>query len=257
MIFFNSQTPNKYSKLKKLLIPYVLSSQQKQKTFQLTQKRFGKGDGSYVLAEELIKPNSPVLSYGIGDDILGVSFEQSLEGHPMVCYDGSIAKFPVSLDVEFISEYLTPENFIKQAKTFLDRFAGQNPIIKLDIEGHEYNWLTEENLRFLSRFSQVCLEVHSLIEEIPENWILEPQLAQAKKDREKVNNFFCKMNKWFHLFHIHANNHGPRYVDFPDSLELTYINQRHIAIRDVDLRQYPLDNLDTPNYNGREDYVLN
>ena len=34
-----------------------------------------------------------------------------------------------------------------------------------------------------------------------------------------------EMLSWdFELWHIHGNNHSPRYVDFPDSLELTFLN---------------------------------
>lgn len=257
MIFFDERNPNKYKEIKKLLVPYMHEGVKKVKV--------GKGDGGYVVN---LTHCATVLSYGIGSDPEGVSFETSMLdfGCRVDMYDGSIEEFPLDLKEfggisNFYSEYLTPYNFkdhvekIKKDSYCLEPF---NAVLKMDIEGHEYDWLTDENLQILANnFGQFTVEVHSLIEEIPEDWKVEPQLLAAKKNPEKVIKFFEKLNSQFDLWHIHANNHAPRYVDFPDSLELTYLNSNIYTDNcGVDYSNYPIKGLDEPNFEGREDYIL-
>ena len=250
MTFFDEQKPNKYSALKKLLVPVDLPYE---------FRRMGKGDGSYVIPKEITSART--LSFGIGDDPEGISFEQEISKLGMVhMYDASIDKIPAPIegDYTFFKKYVTKDNFTKCVGMFID--FGAFHILKMDIEGHEYDVFDSyENIQLLDLFEVVCFEVHSLIEEIPDGWILEPQLAAAKKDRDKVRRFFENINKSFYLWHIHANNHAPKYVDFPDSLELTYINKRIAPAFDYFLqsKSFPIDGLDEPNYNGRADYVLN
>lgn len=255
MIYFDSSKPNKYRDLKKLLIPHKLES--------LTWERFGERDGSYVLAKELSHfEGNRVLSYGVGDDPAGVSFETRLsdEGDYVHAYDGSIDEFPKQIqgNIKFFKEFATAENFKDHIDLLLQEGDGHSQnILKMDIEGNEYDWLTEENLNLLSNnFNQFVIEVHSLIEEVPEGWVVEPQMIEAKNNPKKVKKFFEDLNKHFYLFHLHGNNHSPRYVDFPDSLELTYINKKAARSFGYNLVSFPIVGLDKPNYNEREDYVL-
>lgn len=260
MIFFDPNNPNKYSALKKLLVPYRIVTGGSYRAKPLSKKRCGKGDGSYVLAPELIEKDSVVLSYGIGEDPDGVSFEKEFcgAGHRVRMYDPNVNSLNSVKGLNggtFIGEPANKDNFADHI-SLLKSKTDKN-ILKMDIEGHEYDWLTRENLKLLAdNFSQFTIEVHSLIEEVPDGWVLESQMAEAKKNRDKVENFFKMLNEEFTLFHIHANNHAPRYVDFPDSLELTYINYKDAYPACVDQNQYPIKGLDEPNFDGREDYVL-
>jgi len=255
MIYFDSLNPNKYAQLKKLLSPCEGRTNNGQ---ILTKKRYGKGDGSYVLCPELILSDSAVLSYGIGEDKEGTTFERELApNHPVFCYDPN----PKSLEAlwgvscSFDTEALTKDNF-KYHCAGLDE-NGRNHILKMDVEGCEYDWLTDENMDLLIRcFGQFTIEVHGLIEEVPEGWVIEPAVMDAKKKLNKKVDFFAKLNKYFNLFHIHANNHAPRYVDFPDSLELTYLNKFCVHYMKPDLTRYPKEGLDEPNFGGREEYLL-
>jgi|DEB0MinimDraft_10_1074344.scaffolds.fasta_scaffold36188_2 hypothetical protein len=272
MTFFDEQNPNKYQRLKDLLVPHNvemknwtgrLSSQFDGKYWSYTYKfcRCGVGDGSYVLPAQMVE-FSPlqILSYGIGDDPEGVSFEQSLDKdyNWISMYDGSIDEVPAKIQYgKFYKEYLTADNFHKHLKE--NTFGGGSDfnVLKMDIEGHEYDWLNDDNLALLkSYFAVICIEVHSLIEEVPDGWVLEPQLAQAKRDFAGRLRFFEGLNKHFWLWHMHANNHAPRHVDFPDSLELTYISKKWGKDLGVRREKFPVDGLDEPNYDGRPDYVL-
>lgn len=252
MIFFDEDNPNKYKELKKLLVP---------KKFDIKKTKVGSGDGGYVIHKEGVKT---VLSYGIGDDPQGVSFDTEMldYGCKVHMYDGSITKFPADLtkhrgEPSFFSEYLTKDNFKDHVKE-LNAHSPETSVLKMDIEGCEYEWLTKENLDILSHnFVQFTIEVHSLIQEIPEGWVVEPQLQKAKDDPKKVFKFFEMLSWDFELWHIHGNNHSPRYVDFPDSLELTFLNSNFYHDNEgIDYSDYPIDGLDEPNYNGRKDYIL-
>lgn len=263
MIFFDEKNPNKYSALKKELVPYDLIYPPDVK---YDKKKFGKGDGSYVLAyydDNFYGESVSVLSYGIGDDPLGVSFEQSLnevgiKNLLINMYDGSIDELPVEIDnALFFKEHLTPDNFKDHARALLGEGRPNSLILKMDVEGCEYEFLTDENLEILENtFDQFTLEVHGLIEEIPDGWAIEPAILDAKKNLEKKLSFFKKLNKSFNLFHIHGNNHAPRYVDFPDSLELTYVNKKISEITGVSKKKCPDLEVDEPNFDGRDDFVL-
>lgn len=255
VIFFDESRPNKYSCLKRLLVPQTISG--------LTKKRYGEKDGSYVLAPELINLGTKVLSYGIGDDPNGVSFELEMSKRMRVdCYDASISEFPneVGSNIRFYSEYLNAANFEDHVKNFVsDDPFGFNNVLKMDIEGCEYNWLNAKNFDITSKyFDQLAIEVHGLIEEAPNNWVFDPPTLEAKHDIKKKVEFFTRLNTRYILTHIHGNNHSPRHMDFPDSLELTYVSKKSIFERKVlkESRIYPVEGLDSPNYDGRPDYVL-
>lgn len=265
MIFFSQNTPNKYSLLKKELTPYLLKGKNGR---ILTKRKFGKGDGSYVLANNfdfLFKRSISVLSYGIGDDSLGVSFEQSFSdkelgigGLIIHMYDASIEKPPAEIrQGYFFKEHLTPDNFKDHVFYLISEEMSDYCILKMDIEGNEYSWLTDENLKILAdTFDQFTLEVHGLIEETPDNWIIEPAIQDAKNNLQKKVDFFKKLNQYFYLFHIHGNNHAPRYVDFPDSLELTYVNKRICDSIGISQQRCPDLSVDEPNFDGRPEFIL-
>lgn len=265
MTFFDPENPNKYSALKKLIVPFYLLNRGRDKSF--SRERIGKKDGSYVLANHIgyfTGKSVSLLSYGIGNDPLGVSFEE--EFSKLDCaevniemFDGSIDEPPANIPFSnFHKENLTAENFKDHIELIKSHNSDIN-ILKMDIEGHEYDFLTKENMKLVYEyFDQFTIEVHSLIEEIPEGWSLEPQLEKfkQKESEEKKRTFFKLLNDSFNLFHIHANNHAPKYVDFPDSLELTYLSNKISYSFGVSNQRFPIEGLDEPNYDGRPDYRL-
>lgn len=257
MIYFDSKNPNKYNSLKKLLIPHSFWSEERYGW--LTKKKYGKGDGGYVLCPELITPDSAVLSYGIGEDKGGTGFERALAPtNPVFCYDPNLKSMDAlwGTSCSFSAEALTKDNFQYHCAG-LDENGGGH-ILKMDIEGAEYDWLTDENFGLVYKnFSQFTIEVHGLIEETPTGWIFNKETLLAKNNIGVKESFFRRINSGFVLFHIHANNHSPRYVDFPDSLELTYLRKSLDYDFEVDYSCYPKKGLDEANFEGREDYVLN
>lgn len=259
MIFYDPKNPNKYSLLKKRLVPYDLYDEEFGCFFQ--KKRFGRGDGGYVLAcHDNYFPNNSisVLSYGIGNDPEGVGFEHEFSklGASLDLYDGWVDDCPLFINnAVFRKENLTEHNFCRHIEKF--KKGGIN-ILKMDIEGCEYRFLTKENLELcFETFDQIAIEVHGLIEETPEGWIYNKETLEAKNNLYIKDEFFRKLNDRFYLFHIHGNNHSPRYVDFPDSLELTYVSKKIAEKHGVCKTWCPDKKVDEANFEGREDYIIN
>lgn len=258
MIFFDETNPNKYSKLKKALVPFDLYDEEASCFFQ--KKRFGSGDGGYVLAshEFYFKDKSiSVLSYGVGNDPKGLGFECEFSklGANLHLYDGSVESIPVDIpNAKFWSENLCESNFKRHIKNFK---KGDINILKMDIEGCEYGWSKEENIELsFDVFDQIAIEVHGMIEESPEGWKYNEETIEAKKHLNLKLDFLKRLNDRFYLFHIHGNNHSPRYVDFPDSLELTYVNKKKADRYGINKTRCPDKNVDEPNFDGRPDYIL-
>jgi hypothetical protein len=256
MLYYNAQDPNKYSFLKKRIVPKDIDS--------LTRKRYGKPkDGSYVFAEELFN-NSRIISYGINSDPDGTSFEESVftlvdEIH---MYDGTIEKYParetLPSNSKFFKENVYGDNFHSHFDKIFNK-EDDKYLIKMDIDGWEYDVIQNNQDIFKKYISQISFECHGLIEEHPPEWDVEEIILNVKKDKQLKIDFFDFMNKHFVLFHAHANNHCPTYVDFPETLELLYINKKELNNVDYKPCEYkmPIEGLDFPNYDGREDYILN
>jgi hypothetical protein len=249
MIYFNSLEPNKYNFLKKEIIPYKTA---------YTKKRYGgKHDGSYVLLEELVNQTRFVYSYGInsGMDAIKFDLEMAENGKTVFMYDASIdAPSYMHKNFCFNKEFVTKDNLLKQLETN-NHINETSMMLKVDIDGNEYE-LFNNNIQLISKhFNQLSLELHSLIEEFPQEWIVDDLNLSLMKNKEIKKIFFNSIKQYYNIVHIHSNNHGPRYVDFPGALEILFLRKDY-AVDGIDNQRYPIENLDYPNYLGREDYVL-
>ena len=252
MYFFDPQNPNKYQTIKNYLIPY---------TTNLTKFRYGgSGDSSYVYLKELMDKTEIIYSYGIGSDPHGLIFDIACanEDKQMFMYDASITYLPVPIhpNFNFRSEYVTKDNFQRHV-TENGHLKKTDMVLKMDIESYEFD-VVIENIEFINKhFNQISIEIHSLIEEIPHGWVIDEVTADIKKNEEKKILFLSLLNKYYNIFHIHANNHSPRYGDLPDCLEISYVRKDSAELTGVETQEYPILGFDFPNYDGREDYKLN
>jgi hypothetical protein len=249
MIFFDSQNPNKYNFLKKEIVPNKTS---------YTKKRYGgKYDGSYVFLEELLNQSQFVYSYGInsGMDAIKFDLEMAENNKIIYMYDASIeAPSYNHKNFRFNKEFVTKDNLFKHLEKN-NHLNETSMVLKMDIDGNEYE-LFNNNIEIISRhFNQISLELHALIEEIPQGWIVDDLNLSIMKNKDIKKSFFNNVKKYYNIIHIHANNHAPRYVDFPASLEILLLRKDY-EVQGIDDKRYPIENLDYPNYLGREDYVL-
>jgi hypothetical protein len=249
MIYFNSLEPNKYNFLKKEIVPY--------KTPYTKRRYGGKHDGSYIFLEELVNSAKFVYSYGInsGMDAIKFDLEMAENGKIVFMYDASIeAPSYIHKNFRFSKEFVDKNNLHKHIENN-NHLNETSMILKMDIDGNEYE-LFNNNIELISKhFNQISLELHSLIEEFPPEWTVDDLNLSLMKNKDIKKLFFNNVKKYYNIVHIHSNNHSPRYVDFPGSLEILFLRKDY-EVEKIDNKRYPIKDLDYPNYLGREDYVL-
>ncbi|MCF6441787.1 FkbM family methyltransferase [Pseudoalteromonas luteoviolacea] len=112
--------------------------------------------------------------------------------------------------------------------------------LKMDIEGAEYQ-VIGDLCKHANRINVVAAEFHNL----------------DTKSNE-FNQFIEAISEHFYIVHIHGNNYG-RYVDsidFPETVEITFINKSLMSNVKVSKNSYPVEGLDFPNNPKKPDYRL-
>ncbi len=204
-----------------------------------------KGDGGYIMANDL-SPNQTVVSYGISTEY---SFDREFaeRGHHVYMFDHTIDGIQATNDKmhffrEGVAGITDPSQSLFSVEDHLRRhqIIGSRLILKMDVEGWEYEAFATIGDQCLARFEQIVLEVHLLFQ------------LHLPVFREKFCAMFRKLNKLFTLYHVHANNFdGPNGLSIVSGLpvspllELSYIRSTRVKRRPSQTL-YPTD-LDFPN----------
>jgi hypothetical protein len=197
-------------------------------------------DGGYVVPQLAVAMADSVLSMGIGDDW---SFDQHWHQlrHDVAIhsYDATIENYhpvpPVYHHYENIGKQFICSEFTELA-TALDRIAGKNIFVKMDIEGGEYT-LTQDICDNRSRIMGLVIEYHGAASTSKHCFLEEaPALSQ-----------------FYQCVHIHANNSGPIIEGFPDYLELTFL-RKDLCTDVLQRTNTYIDKLDRPCSTYHEDY---
>jgi FkbM family methyltransferase len=198
-------------------------------------------DGGYVQLDDF-----GCLSHAFS---LGVSVDDSwdimlaLKGIPVDQYDGSIYETPTQHRLlRFFKKNVAPVTTV-DCIGFDDIVApyvtadGPDFILKMDIEGAEWDILDRCDHKTLSRFAQIVVEFHNLFE------------LRNKTFRERAQRVFAKLNNLFAVIHVHANNFGSVSriggKTMADTLELSYASRRRYRLEKSD-EEFPTP-LDGPN----------
>lgn len=205
-----------------MLTPYDLTETKK--------RRVGRNlDGGYVLADDMA-PISTIYSFGVGDE---ASFELELaaSGRQIYMHDHTVSAPPYHHEnFHFREEGIGP---IDDAAHGLFTLAYQiernehdrssDMLLKIDIEGTEYDVLPTLSQSVLSKFRQIVMELHWLTR------LGDPEF------RQRFYATINTINEQFALCHVHANNCCQiAIVDgFPvaDVLELTFVRRNSVKIR--------------------------
>ena len=214
------------------------------------------GDGGYLMVNCM--RGGIAYSLGINDD---VSWDEDMadRGYEVYMYDHTIDRLPAErkefhffkcgitnrLGVENACDRMnTLENFLRE-----NRHEHQNDmILKMDIEGAEWDVLAEVEEKILSQFSQIVVEYHGLVG------------ANGDMVERKILPSLRKINRTHKLVHLHGNNMGA-YIKwgnkiFPDAVEATYVHCGLPAVLGAK-KGIKLPNvLDEPNDPNRSDIVL-
>lgn len=207
-------------------------------------------DGGYVLWDDFVE-DMKVYSFGISND---VSFEKELADRGMYInmYDHTITGLPEMHD-KFcwnrigISHIDEPENNKLSMETILDNNGDSKNhrlILKMDVEGAEWNFIENTSSEILNQFLQITFELHRLT------------------DINNARQIICCLNK-LNLTHqavwLHANNFGHiekarEGLEMPAYIEITYLN-KSIYQTMKEKCCFPLD-IDFPDCPGIEEYNL-
>jgi hypothetical protein len=184
------------------------------------------GDGGYVMVDDF-DGITAALSLGIGLDIswdlqmagMGVEIHQfdhtveppaEVAGNPLLHFNrcGIAGSNDPASRMRTIGDILASD------------LAGHpgDLILKIDIDGHEWEVFEAMPDEVLTRFRQICMEIHHPLAR-----------PSQRAGRERKLRVLRKLHKAFAPVHLHANNAGPVRVicglRVPKLLELTYIRR--------------------------------
>jgi len=208
------------------------------------------GDGGYIQAEDLA---GVALAFSFGIDTndswdvqmtrLGVYVEQ---------FDYSIDHPPSTGPLlRFHKLFVSPE--AGEGKiTVPDLLARHNDsgaapfLLKIDIEGAEWDIFDKLESAHLARFSQIVCEFHDL-----------SRLGEAGF-RARAARVFAKLNALFACIHVHGNNCPPLYnvlnIPIPDVIEVSYVLRARYRVCASD-ETFPT-RIDHPNSPEKPDIYL-
>ena len=207
-------------------------------------------DAGYVLAA--MSSNADVLSFGVGGD---VSFELDLAalGKNVHLRDHTVAGLPRDhprftfrkKGICGAGEETAELSTLAAHLADLDPYDGPL-LLKMDVEGSEFDVFSTLDASVLERFEQIVIEIH---------WL---ENLGDREFRRKFVRTLQTINSLFTLFHVHANNWCPLVLvegfTVAGVLELSYI-RTDLVRRTASSRIYPTD-LDSANNPHAPDHPL-
>lgn len=177
-------------------------------------------DGGYLLSNR-IDAGTSCISVGAGTNI---SFDIAISSlvNEVHIYDHTIAKlpqiapanvkyFPIGLGTKSLGKYLTLQECVSNFP------PNSKLILKVDIEGAEWEIFDTETSVDFSRFSQIVIEFHDFYK------------INNEVHFRQVSRVLRKLNSTHQVINVHANNWGKfeivANVPFADVLEVTYISR--------------------------------
>jgi hypothetical protein len=238
----------------------------------------GNNDGGYVIAKESIDSSNFLIAMGISADW---SFEESFLAHrpglQIQAYDHTISKRIFRRSIRHgVRRWLIGKEssgeilrrigiltsygkfFSKHAQHYCERVHNRidsindvtiqrifqrtdssHIFLKIDIEGSEYR-IIDDLMGFANRIEGLAIEFHET----------DPYRSIFLESIKKLQNYFD-------IVHLHANNDGPIASDnLPETLEISFARKRTIG-GDLEYRQNSLlQDLDQPNNPNKPQYQL-
>lgn len=208
------------------------------------------GDGGYVMLDTLYA-GQIAYSVGIGGD---VSWDLSMvdRGLSVFQYDHTVDGPPV-IHPHFSFQKLGLSSTDKEGFTSLSSALRKNGhqyhrdlILKIDIEGEEWEVFDHLSPETLNQFSQILLEFHNL------ECLADPAW------HSRAHRVFSKIEASHVCFHVHGNNWGHLCqvmgITFPDVLELSLV-RRDVGPITLSDELFPT-HLDYPNNPNEPDFFL-
>jgi hypothetical protein len=208
------------------------------------------GDGGYVMLNDFAEV-SAALSFGINDDC---SWDTDIarRGIDVYQYDHTVDGPPTpNARFRFFKKRIAAE-MSEQSETLGSALAKLpapdvgHTILKIDIEGSEWEVFDSTTIEQLARFSQVVGEFHGFSNALDASW------------RDTAHRVMSKLRSVFEVVHVHGNNHAPfavvANIAIPESIELTFANRTIYTCQETD-EVFPTP-IDQPNWEGHPDIFL-
>jgi hypothetical protein len=197
-------------------------------------------DGGYVMADSFASVHA-AFSFGIADE---TSWDEAIarRGIQVYQYDGTIDRPPVKdPHFTFHKKMIGPQQNASTeslASVLAAHGApGNGNILKLDIEGTEWEIFDAASSDDLQRFSQIVCEFHGFQHIDDPTW------------HSRALRGMIKLRSLFEVVHVHANNGGHlaifANVPFPMVLEVTFLSKSGYSFGRID-KTFPTP-LDAPN----------
>lgn len=180
--------------------------------------RFGSaGDGGYVLVDD-IPSGVSLVSYGVD---VNVDFEKHLSdlGCQVVMYDDSVDGPPIEIDAVFHKKRIG----VHAGEIGIDETLTDNCILKIDIEGSEWDVLAEA--KDLGKCRQITIEAHWMLDIVYD--------AFYYKVVEALEN----LNRTHFPVWLHASNDQPLGViggqPVPNVFEVLFLSRKVYSYTEV------------------------
>lgn len=207
-------------------------------------------DGGYVMLDDFKGRGSIAYSFGIGDNIVWDK-DMADRGAKVYCYDPTILELPEEYEgLEFYRIGIAGDDDAKNRMLSMETILKNNGhedcddmILKMDVEGAEWDFLEKTSSEILAKFSQMTFEMHDVTNLLRQKNVIDV-LQKIRKTHEPV---------W-----VHANNVGgaecANGVVIPRLLEITFVSKQKFNLNDT-IYNCPID-LDKPNVDGCMDVKL-
>ena len=203
-------------------------------------------DGGYVMLDSIPK-GTIAYSFGIGND---VSWDLAMAqcGCEIFMYDHTIDKLPQENEhFHFSREGITdkPDSFFGKSLDTLENFIIRNQhtekngmVLKMDVEGAEWNFLETVSTHTLNQFDQIVFEFHNLC------------TCSSLESMSQIIRALKKLSQTHTLVHLHGNNTGIALKNdigyFPNTMEATYARTASHTFHENENILLPI-SLDAPN----------
>ncbi len=216
-----------------------------------TLKRFGSAnDGGYLMCENLIGPLDAAYSYGVGpndDWACEVSRRYHAPVHQYDCFDPARPSCDGGKFVfhnECVGNWTghTGSHFFDTLENQIRKNGdnGRHLIIKMDIEGAEWDSLLAAPDELLASIPQIAMEMHGF-------------------DNPKIVEVLRKLKRNFYLVNLHFNNWSctPKAAPFPAWAYQTHWVNKRIGVLDTAAPfPAPMNPLNAPDSSTRPDCQL-
>ena len=176
-------------------------------------------DGGYVLFSPIAE-GSVVYSFGLGNNV-DWDLAMAEMGFDIYMYDHTIYALPTEHErFHFFKSGISGVPGKPNLKTIDECLKANNHIgrkdivLKMDVEGAEWEFLNNISLETLQQFSQIVFEMHGLSD-----------LSKASEIIPALE----KLSKTHQAIHIHANNYCGKFkvcgILMPDAIELTLVRK--------------------------------